>query len=75
MLSLTGCRGGAGLDPRATQSISLGRLIRRGGITFLDDYQLRVVARARILLHHQPGLDAEGVSTPTRCTNGRFFAR
>jgi hypothetical protein len=41
-----GCRGGAGLDPREAQSLYLGRLVRGGGIIFLDDYQLPGVARA-----------------------------
>jgi hypothetical protein len=59
-----GCCGGAGLDPREAQSIYLGRLIRGGGIIFLDDYQTARRGTSRILRHHQPGLDAGGSLHP-----------
>jgi hypothetical protein len=59
-----GCRGGAGLDPREAQSIYLARLIRGGGIIFLDDYQLPGVARAASFCIANPGWTLEEVSTP-----------
>jgi hypothetical protein len=59
-----GGRGGAGLDPRAAQSIYLGRLIRGGGIIVLDDYQLPGVARAASFCITNPGRTLEEVSTP-----------
>jgi predicted O-methyltransferase YrrM len=43
----------------------LGRLIRPGGIIFLDDYQLPGVARG-LIFHVEPGLDHGGDLTPRR---------
>jgi predicted O-methyltransferase YrrM len=39
--------------------VFLGRLVRAGGIVFVDDYQLPAVARG-VVLCNEPGLDARG---------------